>query len=63
MVAGNLFPSPITRPKPYFDFTEDEIKTRVKLALKPTSGELVTAIRNKPDLYAPFWIMFTLAFT
>merc|ERR1711935_606609 len=48
--------------QPYFDFTEDEIKTRVKAALKPTSGELVTTIRQKPDLYGPFWIMFTWAF-
>jgi len=46
----------------YFDFDEDVIWARLKNALNPFNYSLYNQIHEKPDLYGPFWIMFTLAF-
>jgi len=45
----------------YFDITTEEVKSRVIDSLKFFGGnkDLYSKIKEKPDLYGPFWIMVT----
>lgn len=48
-----------------FDVNTDEVISRIKWSMipNPNVNYLQNYIRNKPDLYGPFWICVTLVFT
>lgn len=48
-----------------FDVNTDEVINRIKWSMVPNPrvNYLQNYIRNKPDLYGPFWICVTLVFT
>lgn len=48
--------------KEYFDVTEEEIVSKVKTCVNPTTNAFEQLIENKIDLYGPFWISTSLIF-
>jgi len=51
--------------KQFFNVTEEDVKKRIKLAIKPIGGDkhFYKEIDKNPDLYGPFWILVTWSFT
>lgn len=45
---------------PYFDVTTQEIKERLKHSLMPFNQKFYMEFQKKPDLYGPFWLLWTL---
>ncbi|EGR27970.1 hypothetical protein IMG5_185530 [Ichthyophthirius multifiliis] len=48
--------------QPYFNITSNEIKQRVKSCFLPIKPDFLNIIKQKPDLWGPFWILTTLIF-
>ena len=45
---------------PYFDVTTKDIKQRLLASLMPFNQKFYMEYQKKPDLYGPFWIIWTL---
>lgn len=48
---------------PYFDVSDQLIRTRIVFALLPFNKKFFDNYKTKPDLYGPFWILTTLVAT
>merc|ERR1712166_1118383 len=46
--------------QPYFDVTTHDVKKRLIGSLLPFNQKFYTSYKDKPDLYGPFWILWTL---
>ena len=46
----------------YFDIDTDDIKNRLISSLNPLNSNFIQLIKDKPDLYGPFWIYTTIIF-
>ena len=46
--------------KPYFDVSTKDIKVRLLASLMPFNQKFYQEYSLKPDLYGPFWILWTL---
>lgn len=46
----------------YFDVTQSDVFSRLLMSLNPFKGSLSAILKDKPDLYGPFWIYTTLIF-
>jgi len=46
--------------KPYFDVNTHDMKKRMMGSLLPFNQKFYQSYVNKPDLYGPFWILWTL---
>ena len=44
----------------YFDVSTNDVKARVKASLLPFNQTFYQEYSKKPDLYGPFWIIWTL---
>ena len=45
---------------PYFDVSTEDIKKRLKASILPYNQKFYEEYQQKPDLYGPFWIIWTL---
>jgi protein YIPF1/2 len=45
---------------PFFDVTTKDIKARLLASLMPFNQKFYMEYQKKPDLYGPFWIIWTL---
>lgn len=49
--------------KEYFNVTEEDVLTRVKVAvIPPFKEDFIEMITPNPDLYGPLWIQATIIF-
>ena len=46
--------------QPYFDMSTQDIKQRVIASLMPLNQKFYMEYEKKPDLYGPFWLIWTL---
>ena len=45
---------------PYFDVNTSDIKSRLRASLLPFNQKFIAEYTVKPDLYGPFWLIWTL---
>lgn len=45
---------------PYFDVSTEDIKARFRASLMPYNQKFIMEYQKKPDLYGPFWLIWTL---
>ena len=45
---------------PYFDVSTQDIKARLIASLMPFNQKFYMEYQKKPDLYGPFWLLWTL---